>query len=80
MLTTISSQGDLQEFQYSNSGSEDEVSEDENMNPIAAERKRRARKQDHLRRTAGEPQKPPVLELLKLKDGFVTMLRMVLAE
>ena len=77
---TISSQGDLQEFQYSDSGSEDEVSEDENLNPIVAERKRRARKQDHLRRTAGEPQKPPVLELLKLKDGFVTMLRMVLAE
>ena len=80
MLTAISSQGDLQEFQYSDDGSDDEVSEDENINPIVAERKRRARKRDHLRRTAGEPQKPPVSELLKLKDGFVTMLRMVLAE
>ncbi|MCJ1474322.1 hypothetical protein MMC13_002980 [Lambiella insularis] len=73
-------ESDLQELQYSESGSDDEDSEDENMDPIAAERKRRAKKQNHLRRTAGEPQKPPVVELLKLRDGFLSMLRMVLAE
>ncbi|MCJ1315467.1 hypothetical protein MMC15_000786 [Xylographa vitiligo] len=71
---------DLQEMQYSDSGSEDEDSEDENLDPIVAERKRRAKKQDHLRRTAGEPVKPPVVELLKLREGFLAMLRMVLAE
>jgi len=71
---------DLQELEYSDSGSEDEESADEDLDPIAAERKRRAKKQDHLRRTAGEPAKPPVAELLKLREGFLSMLRMVLAE
>ena len=67
-------------MQYSDSGSEDEDSDDENLDPIVAERKRRAKKQDHLRRTAGEPVKPPVAELPKLREGFLAMLRMVLAE
>ncbi|KAG6999206.1 hypothetical protein G7Y79_00036g071620 [Physcia stellaris] len=60
----------------------DEESEDqaEDADPIAAERKRRVRRQDHLRRTAGEPVKPVVKELGGLRDGFLAMLRMVLAE
>ena len=80
ITNSMALQTDLQEMQYSDSGSEDEDSEDENLDPIVAERKRRAKKQDHLRRTAGEPVKPPVVELLKLREGFLAMLRMVLAE
>lgn len=73
-------EADLQELEYSESGSEDEESADEDLDPIVAERKRRAKKQDHLRRTAGEPVKPSVVELVKLREGFLSMLRMVLAE
>ncbi|CAG8979975.1 hypothetical protein HYALB_00010744 [Hymenoscyphus albidus] len=72
---------DLQEINYeSESESGDEGSEDEEMDPIALERKRRAKRQDHLRRTAGEPVKPVVVEVGKLREGFLSMLRCVLAE
>jgi hypothetical protein len=72
---------DLQEMNYEEeSESDDEDESDDELDPIAAERKRRARKQDHLRRTAGEPSKPEVVEVDKLKDSFLAMLRMVLAE
>ncbi|KAM5465319.1 hypothetical protein MauCBS54593_006565 [Microsporum audouinii] len=57
----------------------DENSEDDDMDPIAFERKRRAKHQDRLRRTAGEPVKPNVSEILKLRESFGSMLRMVLA-
>ena len=40
----------------------------------------KAKKQDHLRRTAGEPVKPEISEILKLTDPFNSMLRQVLAE
>jgi hypothetical protein len=50
------------------------------LDPIAAERKRRARAQDRLRSGAGEPVKPEITELLKLRDSFLTMLRTVLAD
>lgn len=74
-------QMDLQDMNYEDeSESGDEDSEDDDLDPIAAERRRRAKKQDHLRRTAGEPVKPEVLEVYKLKDSFLAMLRMVLAE
>lgn len=75
-------ESDLAEMQSSSPfSSDDEDSlEDENIDPIASERKRRAKRQDHLRRTAGEPQKPAVHEVLKMKEGFLSMLRMVLAE
>lgn len=74
-------QMDLQDMNYEyDSESDDEDSEDDELDPIAAERKRRAKKQDHLRRTAGEPAKPVVVEVNKLKDSFLSMLRMVLAE
>jgi hypothetical protein len=73
---------DLQEIQYvdEEEGSSDEEEEDDELEPIEAERKRRARKQDHLRRTAGEPVKPVVTEVDNLKESFLSMLRMVLAE
>lgn len=72
---------DLQDMNYEEeSESEDEGESDDELDPIQAERKRRARKQDHLRRTAGEPSKPEIHEIDHLKDSFLAMLRMVLAE
>ena len=71
---------DLQDLAYESSSSEDEESQDEELDPIVAERKRRAKKANHLRRTAGEPVKPEVTEVPKLMDGFNVMLRQVLAE
>jgi len=71
---------DLQDLQMDDDESSDEDSADDDLDPIAAERKRRAKKQDHLRRTAGEPEKPDVTEILKLQPAFMSMLRMVLAE
>jgi hypothetical protein len=76
-------QMDLQEMTYSEEDGETSSSEeeaDDDLDPISAERKRRARKQDHLRRTAGEPVKPHIEEVQKLKESFLSMLRMVLAE
>jgi Domain of unknown function in PX-proteins (DUF3818) len=55
---------------------DDEYEED----PIAAERKLREKQKERLRRTAGEPQKPPVMELNKLIPPFLDQLRKVLAE
>lgn len=54
--------------------------EDDDADPIAAERKRRAKRSDLLRRTAGEPIKPPIVEVGKMRESFLAMLRMVLAE
>jgi hypothetical protein len=66
-------QMDLQEIQYEEEDeSSDEDEEDDELDPISAERKRRARKQDHLRRTAGEPVKPEVVEVDKLKESFLS--------
>ncbi|KAL3455266.1 hypothetical protein BJX64DRAFT_282198 [Aspergillus heterothallicus] len=53
----------------------DAEDEAEELDPIAVERKRRSRKQDHLRRTAGEPVKPEVTEILKLSEPFGVLLR-----
>ena len=60
--------------------SSDEDAEADELDPITAERRRRAKKRDVLRRTAGEPVKPEVYEILKLQPGFLTLLRMVLAD
>ncbi|KAK0734841.1 hypothetical protein B0T26DRAFT_634887 [Lasiosphaeria miniovina] len=75
-------QSDLQEMEYDeeDSDSEADQEDEEEMDPIDAERSRRAKKQDRLRRTAGEPKKPEVIEVHKFKDNFLSMLRMVLAE
>jgi hypothetical protein len=75
-------QEDLNEMGYDDDDSEEEAEaeEEDEMDPIDAERKRRARRQDRLRRNAGEPTKPEVSEVHKLKENFLVMLRMVLAE
>lgn len=74
-------QMDLEEVNYEvQSSDEDENEIDDELDPIQAERKRRAKKQDRLRRTAGEPAKPVVEEVNNLRESFLSMLRMVLAE
>lgn len=74
-------QMDLEDMSYeSGSESEEEAEEDDELDPIEAERRRRAKRQDRLRRSAGEPEKPHVEEVHKLKENFLAMLRMVLAE
>jgi hypothetical protein len=73
-------QMDLQDMNYEDSESEDESEEEDELDPIEAERKRRAKRQDRLRRTAGEPVKPEVTEIDGLKESFLSMLRMVLAD
>ena len=75
---------DLQDLELDDDGSDEESESDfddeEITNPSEAERKRRARAQEKLRRTAGEPKKPPIEEICKLHPSFVSMLRSVLAE
>jgi hypothetical protein len=74
-------QEDLAEMGYDDDSEEEaEAEEEDELDPIEAERKRRARRQDRLRRNAGEPTKPEVSEVHKLKENFLVMLRMVLAE
>jgi hypothetical protein len=60
--------------------SESDLDDEEIADPIAVEQKRRARAQERLRRTAGEPKKPPIVELDKMHPSFLAMLRSVLAE
>jgi hypothetical protein len=71
---------DLQELDFEDEKSSDEDEADDDLDPIASERRRRAKKQDHLRRSAGEPVKPDISEVHKLSDSFNAMLRMVLAD
>lgn len=74
---------DLEQLKYDDEGEDGSTEEEEKideLDPLAGERKRRQRAQDRLRRTAGEPVKPAVSELLKLQPSFLAMLRMVLAE
>ncbi|KAF2774015.1 hypothetical protein EJ03DRAFT_264121 [Teratosphaeria nubilosa] len=74
---------DLQDLDMADED-DDDISSDEDADldadPIEAERKRRKRNQDLLKRTAGEPVKPPIEELGKMREPFLSMLRMVLAE
>ncbi len=71
---------DLNDDAEGSSGSESRDDSEEDTDPIAIERKRRAKNQDHLRRRAGEPVKPEVRQLKALREGFLSMLRMVLAD
>ncbi|KAL5332979.1 hypothetical protein BJX70DRAFT_87590 [Aspergillus crustosus] len=78
-------EADLEDLAISDAdtdGSADLDAEDEaeETDPIAIERKRRTRQQDQLRRTAGEPVKPEVQEILKLSEPFGILLRQVLAD
>jgi hypothetical protein len=74
---------DLEDFD--DDSSIDSVSTEETddyivADPIVAEQRRRTRRAERLRRSAGEPEKPPVEELNKLMPDFLVMLREVLAE
>ena len=72
-------ESDLAEMQSSSPFSTDDSTDDsDDKDPIASERKRRRRKQNHLRRTAGEPVKPDVRVLGDLREGFLAMLMVVL--
>jgi len=76
-------QDDLDDFAYDDEEEDDtesEAEEDDELDPIEAERRRRAKRRDRLRRRAGEPAKPPITEIHKLKENFIVMLRQVLAE
>lgn len=76
-------QGDLLDLRISDDEDDldsDEESADDDLDPISAERRRRKKAQDRLRRSAGEPVKPQVSEVLKLRDPFLAMLRAVLSE
>ncbi|KAK1777412.1 succinate flavoprotein subunit [Copromyces sp. CBS 386.78] len=70
-------QMDLEDMNYEDDLSDSEAEQEvqEEMDPIDAERRRRAKKQDRLRRNAGEPTKPEVSEVHKLKDEFLAKLR-----
>ncbi|KAI0515228.1 hypothetical protein F5B22DRAFT_636532 [Xylaria bambusicola] len=70
---------DLEDLNYDfDSDEEVEAAEEDELDPIEAERRRRAKKQDRLRRSAGEPTKPQVSEVHRLKDNFIIMLRQFL--
>ncbi|KAJ5884855.1 hypothetical protein N7495_009365 [Penicillium taxi] len=76
-------EADLEDLTISDeaSDSEDEAEEVDALDdPTESERRRRIKKQDQLRRTSGEPVKPEVVEILKLGEPFVIMLRHVLAD
>ncbi|KAI0164842.1 succinate flavoprotein subunit [Xylariaceae sp. FL1272] len=67
---------DLQDLNYgSEAEDEAEAEAEEELDPIEAERRRRAKNQDKLRRSAGEPAKPVVKEIHGLKENFLVMLR-----
>lgn len=71
---------DLQDISYDmDDESDSEVEQEDELDPIEAERRRRAKKQDRLRRSAGEPKKPAISEVHKLHENFLIMLRDVLA-
>ncbi|KAI0194554.1 hypothetical protein F4808DRAFT_453048 [Astrocystis sublimbata] len=67
---------DLEDLNYDfDSEEEAEAEAEDELDPIEAERLRRSKKQDRLRRSAGEPVKPPVSEVHRLRDNFLVMLR-----
>ena len=57
-----------------------ELEEDDDVDLLASERKLRSWKKDLLRRTAGQPVKPPIVELRKMHGDFLVALKQVLAE
>ncbi|KAL1955730.1 hypothetical protein VTO42DRAFT_8128 [Malbranchea cinnamomea] len=75
-------EADLEDLAISDAASDpsDEDSTDDELDPLTAERRRRAKRREHLRGSAGEPVKPEIKELLKLRDSFGRMLKIVLAD
>jgi hypothetical protein len=73
--------GDLEDMTYDDGSEEEaEAAAEDELDPIEAERRRRAKRQDRLRRSAGEPEKPAVSEIHKLEENFLVMLRDVLSD
>ncbi|KAI1466795.1 succinate flavoprotein subunit [Daldinia caldariorum] len=72
-------EADLEDMSYDD-GSDDEAEaeEEDELDPIEAERRRRAKRQDRLKARAGEPQKPEVSEVHRLRDNFIQMLRQMI--
>ncbi|PLN82273.1 hypothetical protein BDW42DRAFT_184888 [Aspergillus taichungensis] len=69
-------EADLEDLAISDdaaSESSDSLEEEDDTDPITAERRRRVKKQDQLRRSAGEPVKPEIKEILKLREPFTMM-------
>lgn len=71
---------DFNDYQEEDSEDELEAEAEDDLDPIEAERRRRQKQQHHLRRRAGEPVKPKIDEVHKLKENFLVMLREVLAD
>jgi hypothetical protein len=72
---------DLEDMAYDDDSEEEaELEIEDELDPVEAERRRRAKRQDRLRRNAGEPEKPAVSEVHHLKENFLMMLRQVLAD
>lgn len=76
-------EADLVEMAYDDDDeSYDEAAEEaaDQLDPIEEERNRRTKNKERLRRNAGEPRKPAISEVYKLKENFLAMARYVLAE
>ena len=73
-------ESDLADLEDDDESEDEEELDDDNADPIVSERKRRRKQADRLRRSAGEPVKPVVRELSGMREGFLSMLRMVLAD
>jgi hypothetical protein len=79
---------DLQDLDLADEDDEESDSEeDDEGDPIEAERKRRVRQRDLLKRSAGEPVKPVIVELPKMgeqlhhfAESFVEMLGVTLVD
>lgn len=71
---------DLEDDSSIDSVNTEDLDEEYITDPIEAERHLREKQKERLRRTAGEPQKPPVIVLYKLMPSFLDQLRRVLAE
>ncbi|KAM3513821.1 hypothetical protein MY11210_002546 [Beauveria gryllotalpidicola] len=70
---------DFNNYHEEDSEEELEAEAEDDLDPIEAERRRRQKQQHTLRRRAGEPVKPEIHEVHKLKANFLVMLRQVLA-
>ena len=76
---------DLEEMEYSDEDGVDredggsDTDEEEELDPIKAERNRRKRHAERLKRSAGEPKKPDVSEVYGMEAQFLAMLRRVLS-
>ncbi|POS83420.1 hypothetical protein EPUL_003249 [Erysiphe pulchra] len=74
-------QMDLEEMNYDDTDHSSLDDGQDDLSPIVAERRLRDHtNQANLRRTAGEPVKPEVTEIGKLRDNFLLMLRNVLSQ